>query len=101
MVSLVVGILTLTLVGLVSFILGDWSLVYKFSGVIGLVTFIISALLSGALSGAFISGDRMRANWTYEDRNDRDDLSEGWASKLFLFGVPNLVGAIIYLVFIF
>ncbi len=99
MMSLGVGILTLTFVGLVSFILGDWSLVYKFSGVIGLGSFIISALLSGAFSGAFISGDRMRANWTYDDSNNRD--GGGWASKLFLFGVPNLVGAIIYLFFIF
>ncbi|WP_434512182.1 DUF5316 domain-containing protein [Desulfitobacterium sp. AusDCA] len=93
MVSLGAGILTLALVCLVSFILGDWSLMFKFSGIIGLISFLIS----GLFTGVFVSGDRVRANWTHEDSEDQD-FRQQRASKLFLFGLPNLAGAILYIV---
>lgn len=89
------GIILLILVSLVSFFLGDWSILFKFSGVIGLASFLIS----GLLSGVFVSGDRIRANYTNEDDEDKG-IRQGWASKLFLFGLPNLVGAIVYLALI-
>lgn len=94
MVPMGAGIMTLALVSLVSYILRDWSLVFKFSGIIGLISFLIS----GLLTGAFNSGDRIRANWTHEDSEDQD-YRQKRASQLFLFGLPNLAGAILYLVF--
>ena len=93
MLSFGTGVITLAVVCLVAFFLGDWSLVFNYSGLIGLVAFLISALLSGV----FISGDRVRSNWTNEDSEDRN-IRQAWASKTFLFGVPNLLGAIIYIV---
>lgn len=81
------GVLTLAVVWLIA---GDWSLVFNYAGLIGVVAFF----LSGVLSGAFISGDRVRANWANEDREERE-IRNAWTSKLFLFGVPNLLGAII------
>ncbi|WP_459910912.1 DUF5316 family protein [Desulfotomaculum defluvii] len=50
---------------------------------------MVAFLTSGLLSVAFISGDRVRANWANEDSEERS-IRNAWASKLFLFGVPNL-----------
>lgn len=72
------GVITFSVVCLVAFFLGDWSLVFKYSGSIGLVAFLISALLSGF----FVSGDRVRANWTNEYSEDRN-IRQTWASKTF------------------
>lgn len=93
MVSLGAGGLTLAVVCLVAFLLGDWSLVFNYSGLIGLVAMLISSLLSGV----FINGDRIRGNWTNEDSEDRV-YRQARASKFFFFGVPNLLVAITYLI---
>lgn len=52
---------------------------------------IAPILISGLLSGAFVSGDRVRANYT-----DSDDFSRRATigSKLFLFGLPCLIAGI-------
>ncbi|ODA42367.1 DUF5316 domain-containing protein [Desulfosporosinus sp. BG] len=92
MLYLGMGILALIITSIVSFIFGDWSILFKLSGFIGIIALLISALMSGAL----ISGDRVRANWTHEDHEDGKNRQER-AFKLFLFGLPNLVGAIIYI----
>lgn len=91
MISFGAGVLSLITIGIISLIFEDWSLVFKVSGTIGLVACLISALLSGV----FISGDRVRGNWTHEDNKDKN-IRQGWGSKLFLFGFPNIVGAIAY-----
>lgn len=91
MLSFGAGVISLVVVCLVVFFLGNWSLVFNYSGLIGLVAVLISALLSGV----FISGDRARANWNNEDSEDRG-IRQAWATKTFLFGVPNLIGAIMY-----
>ncbi|MGC7870610.1 DUF5316 family protein [Desulfosporosinus sp. SYSU MS00001] len=76
MLSLGLGALTIILVYLVSFVLGDWALIKVF-WIIGLVTLGISALLSGV----FISGNKVRANWKYEDNEDKS-IRQGWANRI-------------------
>lgn len=95
MAFLGMGTLVVIVFTLFALIIGDWSILLKGSGTIGLVSFLISALLTGT----FVSGDQMRANWSSESSDERD-IREGQATKLILFALPNLAGAIVYLVLI-
>jgi len=52
---------------------------------------IIPMVISGFLSGAFISGERVRANYSdAEDFRERSKIG----STLFLFGIPCLLAGI-------
>ncbi len=67
----------------------------KFSGGMGLMFLIIS----GILSGAFVSGNQMRANYFMETREDRKRRIN-WSFYLLLAGLPNVIGAVvIYILF--
>jgi hypothetical protein len=61
------GVVFLFVVSVISIALGDRSLIFKVSGGVGL----ISMLASGLFTGAFISGDRIRANFYTELKEDR------------------------------
>ena len=87
------GLIVVVIVTLISFISGNWSVLLKVSGTIGVVSFLIAALLTGT----FISGDQLKANWSSESKEDRD-IRESRATKFFLFALPNFAGAIIYVV---
>lgn len=56
-----------------------------------LIIGVVPMVIGGFLSGAFVSGDRVRANYS-----DSEGLSErtNIASKLFLFGIPCLLAGI-------
>lgn len=54
--------------------------------IIGLIPIIIS----GFISGAYVSGDRVRGN--YSNSKDFKERS-GMSSKLFLFGLPCVIAA--------
>lgn len=83
------GIIT----ALTSGLLSHWETAIKITGGIG----VISWLLAGILSGAFISGDRTRANESIETAEDKRFRSK-FSSVLFLFGLPFLtVALLIYL----
>lgn len=56
-----------------------------------LVTGIVPIVIAGFLTGAFVSGDRVRAN--YSGANDFSGRAN-IGSKLFLFGIPCLVAGI-------
>ncbi|WP_435925785.1 DUF5316 domain-containing protein [Paenibacillus sp. DYY-L-2] len=68
----------------------DWGFALKVTGGAGVVLWI----LSGILSGAFISGDRTRANENIETDEDRTFRNKH-SSILFLFGLPFLIIALI------
>ncbi|WP_414859273.1 DUF5316 domain-containing protein [Paenibacillus haidiansis] len=55
---------------------------------------VICWLLAGILSGAFISGDRTRANHNIETPEDKE-FSRKYSGILFLFGLPFLVIAVL------
>jgi hypothetical protein len=61
------GVVFLFVVSVISIALGDRSLIFKVSGGVGL----ISMFASGLFTGSFISGDRIRANFYTELKEDR------------------------------
>ncbi|MFE7064087.1 DUF5316 domain-containing protein [Sutcliffiella sp. NPDC057660] len=58
----------------------------------GLAAFFLG--LSMITSGALLSGDRMRANFATETKEDRDTRVTG-TFRLLLLGIPNFIMAII------
>ncbi|GIM45766.1 hypothetical protein DNHGIG_13150 [Collibacillus ludicampi] len=55
-----------------------------------------SWLGAGIVTGAFVNGDRMRANFHMEDKEDRRKRLQ-WSNVLFLFGLPNVIANIVAL----
>jgi Family of unknown function (DUF5316) len=92
----ITGVVFLVVVLIVSMVLGDGSLILKISGGVGL----IGMLASGLLTGAFISGDRIRANYYTESKEDRSKRIRT-ANSLFLFGLPNFAASVVYFFAIF
>ncbi len=84
MKAFVIGLviaLTVVLIGL-----GHWSFV---SSVLGIVVLVCWGL-GGILSGAFLSGDRIRANNFAENDDDRR-IRVNWSITLFLTGLPSVI----------
>lgn len=81
--GLIIGVFGLS----ISFFLHNSDIIMYFLFIIGLIPIIIS----GFMSGAYVSGDRVRGNYSdYKDFKDRSDSS----SKFFLFGIPCVLAAI-------
>jgi len=75
---------------LVALILQDWSLLIDMSGAIGLSALFLAAISSGAL----VTGDRFRANYS-SDLREAQQERRPWSRVLFLIGLPNLGGSLI------
>ena len=61
-------------------------------------TGVVIWIISGLLTGAFISGDRSRANFHQETKEDRTSRVKQ-SQFLFLFGLPFIVmGIAVYLI---
>jgi hypothetical protein len=87
--SFIAGVIVSVVLLVASAVAENWRLSFNIAGVIGLCAWLIS----GIFTGAFVSGDRMRANHnaeTAEERWNRIDM----ATVLFLFGLPNVVIAV-------
>ncbi|MBN9653384.1 DUF5316 domain-containing protein [Halobacillus sp. GSS1] len=55
---------------------------------------LIPLLVTGVLSGAFVSGDRNRAN--YHTKVDRDEASKNkWSISLLMFSAPNAISLLV------
>lgn len=81
--GLIVGVLGIIL----SFVLQNSDMIMYGLFIIGLIPIIIS----GFMSGAYVSGDRVRGNYSYsKDFNERS----GRSTKLFLFGIPCVLASI-------
>ncbi|MCK6256417.1 DUF5316 domain-containing protein [Fictibacillus sp. KIGAM418] len=89
----IAGLIVGAAVLLSAFILNDWSLLLNVSGSIGLV----SLLAAGLFTGAFIDGDRFRANYFSETKENRQDRIR-YSTLLLLFALPNLIVAVSYYV---
>ncbi|MFT0855771.1 DUF5316 domain-containing protein [Bacillus swezeyi] len=81
---------------LISAAAGDWTYLYKISGVCGLGAILLSALLSGVFS----SGGRFGGNHHSETKEHRDSSSK-MTNGLAVFGLPNLLAAGISFFFVF
>lgn len=86
MKAFLIGILLACLIGLFGYLTKDKEIITLLSGTVGLVSF----LASGLFVGAFVSGDRVRAtyqNETKEERSKRIKL----AVTFFIIGLPNIM----------
>ena len=81
--GLIVGVLGIIL----SLVLQKSDMIMYGLFIIGLIPIIIS----GFMSGAYVSGDRVRGN--YSDSKEFNERS-GMSTKLFLFGIPCVLAAI-------
>lgn len=91
-----VGVAIAIVVGIIAFILNDWSLLIKVSGIIGAISILGSAIFTGILG----SGDRIRANYTNEEDEDRK-VRQGLSSNLLLVGLPSIAMILVYALFIY
>lgn len=80
------GVLTSLLLTGVALLLPDYTLLGKATGLIGGLCLLASLILSGAL----VSGDRARANYSHESTADRTSRNKA-VHVLLLFGVPHLL----------
>lgn len=90
MKSIVVGLGIFGITLLVGIISGDFTITMFISGLTG----VISLLISGLLSGAFVSGDRVRANYSNENI-EQSYKRQNLILVFFKIGIPNILGAII------
>ncbi|MFF2752452.1 DUF5316 family protein [Psychrobacillus sp. NPDC058041] len=70
---------------IVALITGDWSLLYKITGIVGAVCLGIA----GLLSGSFVSGDQFARNYNSDRFNRISNVS-----KILMIGAPNIITAI-------
>lgn len=85
------GVLIAVSAVIVALISGGTQKIVGFAGGVGLILLIISMLLSGA----FISGDRMRANQTADTR-ERSKQRDNSIENLLIMSFPSLVIAILF-----
>ncbi|MCH1625856.1 DUF5316 domain-containing protein [Fredinandcohnia sp. SECRCQ15] len=67
---------------------------YEQYSVISGISGIVFLLIAGILSGSFISGDRIRANFATETKSDRL-MRNRWLFIFSLIGAPNLIVALL------
>ena len=79
---------------LIGFLLNDYNLTLKITGFVVIVSFVIS----GILNGTFISGDRYRANFLSETKEDRDNKMK-IMKFLLLLSIPNVIISVVIIIF--
>ncbi|MCP8615389.1 DUF5316 domain-containing protein [Salirhabdus salicampi] len=89
----VMGIIVMAIAIGIGFYTNDWNTSLNIVGVCALVPM----LFAGLLTGAFISGDRNRANYYNEHRDDRS-RKLNWVKKLLLFSAPNIAVLVIVII---
>ncbi|MFB3161439.1 DUF5316 domain-containing protein [Neobacillus sp. 179-J 1A1 HS] len=89
MKKLIIGLSIVVVAFIISFISSDFTLLYKITGAIAIISLIGSALLSGA----FLDGDRLGSlqSESKEDRNQRFSLT----NSILLIGLPNLLISVV------
>ncbi|MEF2097354.1 DUF5316 domain-containing protein [Bacillus sp. CFBP9009] len=90
MKKILVGIGLVVVALLISVFLSDFTLLYKITGVVALISLIISALFSGA----FVDGDRLGRNLQSESKEDRKQRFS-MTNTILLIGLPNLLIAMV------
>ncbi|MEE3952778.1 DUF5316 domain-containing protein [Peribacillus frigoritolerans] len=90
MKKFLVGIGIVVVAFLISVFLSDFTLLYKITGVVALISLIISALFSGA----FVDGDRLGRNLQSESKEDRKQRFS-MTNTILLIGLQNLLIAMV------
>lgn len=89
-ISFGIGVITAIIGLLIGLMINDWSMTVKVCGYIGGGCLV----LVGLLNGAFISGDRNRANYYMETKDTRQE-KERVTNNLLVISVPNIIVAIL------
>lgn len=79
-----IGIVVVAL--LISVFMSDFTLLYKITGVVAIISLIMSALFSGA----FVDGDRLGRNLQSESKEDRKQRFL-MTNTILLMGLPSLL----------
>lgn len=90
MKKFLVGIGIVVVALLISVFLSDFTLLYKITGVVAL----ISLIMSGLFSGAFVSGDRLGRNLQSESKEDKKQRFL-MTNTILLIGLPNFLIAMV------
>ena len=86
MKKLVIGLSVVVVAFLISALSNNYTLLYKITGAVGIISLVLSALLSGA----FLDGDRLGRNLQSESKEDRKQrISQ--TNSILLIGLPNLL----------
>lgn len=88
--SFLAGLLLLA-VGLIITLFTSLETGLRIPAEIGLVMILISAVISGAL----ISGDRIRSSYAEESSEDKKRRNR-WSTNLFMAGLPGVTAYVIY-----
>lgn len=88
--SLLAGSLVLFLVTAVTWMMKNPSLFETATLTVGLISFTAA----GVLSGAFVSGDKLRATDALEDDKEQRER-KSWSVKFFVFGLPCFLAALV------
>jgi hypothetical protein len=73
---------------LISVFLNNFTLLYKITGVVAIISLVLSALLTGA----FLDGDRLGRNLQSESKEDRKQRYSQ-TNSILLIGLPNILVA--------
>ncbi|MDP5275379.1 DUF5316 domain-containing protein [Chengkuizengella axinellae] len=90
---LIYGVIILFVTLVVSLMTGTINSFGSITSIVAIV-FIVLAVIT---SGSAVSGDRMRANFAYETKEDRYSRMR-WSKNLFLMSIPSLIVGVISLV---
>ncbi|MFY0758933.1 DUF5316 domain-containing protein [Metabacillus dongyingensis] len=86
MKKFLVGIGIVVAALLISVFMSDFTLLYKITGVVAIISLIMSALFSGA----FVDGDRLGRNLQSESKEDRKQRFL-MTNTILLMGLPSLL----------
>ncbi|MFS1514517.1 DUF5316 domain-containing protein [Chengkuizengella sp. SCS-71B] len=77
-------ILFITLI--IALLIGEIHSIGNITSKVGIILIVLAIITSGTA----VSGDRMRANFVYESREDRNSRMR-WSKNLMLMSIPSLI----------
>mgnify|MGYP001040515398 CR=1 FL=1 len=86
--KLIIGLSIVMIAFLISMFSSNYTLLYKITGAVGIISLILGALLFGA----FLDGDRLGRNLISESKEDRKQRFSQ-TNSILLIGLPNLLVA--------
>ncbi|MFX3625320.1 MAG: DUF5316 family protein [Ectobacillus sp.] len=85
------GVCVVSLFGIAAVLLQDWSILYEFSGIIGIAAVIFACFI-------FITVKK-KHRFTGKPVQATIKQRKQYAAGLFMFGIPNLLAAALYFIF--
>ncbi len=85
-----IGVLIVLVLFILSLVMRDMNLLMQYTTMSGIISMVIAAVFAGVLG----SGDRIRANYTHEESDERKERVR-LALYFMMISIPNLVTAVI------